>query len=44
MRFDEKSISAALFKRKQAELQNELDAAHESVAETEGRMTIDRSN
>ena len=39
MRFSEKSISAALFKRKQAELQHELDAAHESLAETELRMT-----
>jgi site-specific DNA recombinase len=43
MRFSEKSISAALFKRKQAELQHELDAAHESLAETELRMTIDRA-
>ncbi len=42
MRFDEKSIPAALFKRKQKQLQSELDAAHESLAETEGRMTIDR--
>jgi site-specific DNA recombinase len=42
MRFDEKSISAALFKRKQAELQSELDAAHQSLVETEDRMTINR--
>jgi site-specific DNA recombinase len=42
MRFAEKSISAALFKRKQTQLQSELDAAYESLAETEGRMTIDR--
>jgi hypothetical protein len=42
MRFGEKSISPTLFKRKQAELQTELDAAHESLAETELRLTIDR--
>jgi site-specific DNA recombinase len=42
MRFSEKSISPALFKRKQAELQAELDAAHESLTETELRLTIDR--
>jgi hypothetical protein len=42
MRFSEKSISPALFKRKQAELQAELDAAHGSLAETELRLTIDR--
>ena len=42
MRFDEKSISAALFKRKQADLQRELDAAHQSLVETEGRMVINR--
>jgi hypothetical protein len=29
LRFTEKSISAAPFKRKQAALQHELDAAHE---------------
>ncbi len=43
MRFSEKSISVALFKRRQAALQHELDAAHESLAETELRMTIDRA-
>jgi site-specific DNA recombinase len=42
MRFDEKSIPAALFKRKQAELQSELDAAHQSLVETEDRMVINR--
>jgi hypothetical protein len=42
MRFGEKSISPALLKRKQAELQTELDAAHESLAETELHLTIDR--
>ena len=42
MRFDEKSISAALFKRKQKQLQGELDAAHESLAETDERMAINR--
>jgi site-specific DNA recombinase len=42
MRFTEKSISPSLFKRKQAQLQAELDAAHESLAETELRLTIDR--
>lgn len=43
MRFDEKSIPAALFKRKQSELQSELDAAHQSLIETEDRMVIDRA-
>jgi site-specific DNA recombinase len=42
MRFTEKSISAALFKRKQSQLQSEIDAAHESLAETDMRMAIDR--
>jgi site-specific DNA recombinase len=42
MRFTEKSIAPGLFKRKQAQLQAELDAAHESLAETELRLTIDR--
>ncbi len=44
MRFTEKSITPSLFKRKQAQLQAELDAAHESLAETELRMTIDRAH
>lgn len=41
MRFGEKSISPELFKRKQEQLQDELDAAHTSLAETEQRLTID---
>jgi site-specific DNA recombinase len=44
MRFTEKSIPPSLFKRKQAQLQAELDAAHESLAETELRMSIDRAH
>jgi site-specific DNA recombinase len=44
MRFSEKSISAGLFKRKQAQLQAELDAAHESLGETELRLSIDRAH
>jgi site-specific DNA recombinase len=44
MRFTEKSIPPSLFKRKQAQLQSELDAAHESLAETELRMSIDRAH
>jgi site-specific DNA recombinase len=42
MRFTEKSISAALFKRKQAQLDAEIEAAQESLAETDERLTIDR--
>ncbi|MGH2911805.1 MAG: recombinase family protein [Solirubrobacteraceae bacterium] len=41
MRFAEKSISPTLFKRKQEQLQAELDAAHESLAESERRLQID---
>jgi site-specific DNA recombinase len=41
MRFTEKSISPALFKRKQDKLQTELDAAHESLAKSEQRLTIE---
>jgi site-specific DNA recombinase len=41
MRFTEKSIPPSLFKRKQAQLQTELDAAHESLAETELRAAHD---
>jgi site-specific DNA recombinase len=44
MRFTEKSITPSLFKRKQAQLQSELDAAHESLAETELRMSIDQAH
>jgi site-specific DNA recombinase len=40
MRFQEKSISAAVFKRKQATLEDELAAAHESLAETEGSLQL----
>jgi site-specific DNA recombinase len=42
MRFAEKSISASLFKRKQGELEDEIHAARQSLAETDERMTIDR--
>ncbi len=41
MRFTEKSISASLFKRKQAQLDDEIRAAQESLAETDERLTID---
>jgi site-specific DNA recombinase len=41
MRFNEKSISAAVFKRKQAVLEDELAAAHESLAETETALQLD---
>jgi site-specific DNA recombinase len=41
MRFDERSISPALFKRKQEQLQAEMDAAHESLAQSEQQLTID---
>jgi site-specific DNA recombinase len=41
MRFVEKSISPKLFKRKQDQLQGELDAAHESLAESERQLEID---
>ncbi len=44
MRFSEKSIAPSLFKRKQAQLQAELHAAHESLGETELRMSIDRAH
>jgi site-specific DNA recombinase len=43
MRFSEKSISPSLFKRKQAQLHSELDAARQSLAETDLRMTIDQA-
>jgi hypothetical protein len=42
-RLDEKSISAALFRRKQAQLQSEIDAARQSLAETDLRLTIDHA-
>ena len=41
MRFGEKSISPALFKRRQETLQTELDAAHESLAESKQRLNIE---
>ena len=41
MRFAERSISPALFKRKQDQLQAELDAAHESLAQSEAQLAID---
>ncbi len=40
MRFTEKSVSASVFKRKQATLDDELDAAHASLAETEGALLL----
>jgi site-specific DNA recombinase len=43
MRFAEKSISAALFKRKQSELQAEIQAASKSLTETDTRMAIDQA-
>jgi site-specific DNA recombinase len=41
MRFAEKSISPSLFKRKQDKLQAELDAAHESLTESNQRLRLD---
>ena len=41
MRFGEQSISPELFKRRQEQLQTELDAAHESLAESQQRLTIE---
>jgi site-specific DNA recombinase len=40
MRFSEKSISTSVFKRKQATLDDELEAAHTSLAETEGALQL----
>ena len=40
MRFNEKSISAALFKRRQQQLQTELDAAYGSLADSERQLEI----
>jgi site-specific DNA recombinase len=41
MRFSEQSISGELFKRKQEQLQTELDAAHSSLAKSEQQLSID---
>jgi site-specific DNA recombinase len=41
MRFGERSISPTLFKRKQEQLLAELDAAHESLAQSEQQLAID---
>jgi site-specific DNA recombinase len=41
MRFKEKSISTAVFKRKQATLEAEIDAAQTSLAETETTLQLD---
>jgi site-specific DNA recombinase len=41
MRLAEQSISPALFKRKQDQLQAEMDAAHESLAQSEQQLAID---
>jgi site-specific DNA recombinase len=41
MRFEEKSISASVFKRRQATLETEIEAARVSLAETEQRLEID---
>jgi site-specific DNA recombinase len=43
MRFEEKSISAAVFKRKQAKLDDEIAAAEESLAQTDLRLQIDQA-
>ena len=40
IRFAEKSISPTVFKRKQAVLEDELEAAHNSLAETEGALSL----
>jgi site-specific DNA recombinase len=40
MRFSETSISASVFKRKQAKLDDELEAAHRSLAETETTLQL----
>ena len=40
MRFAEKSISPKLFKRRQDQLQTELDAAHQSLAESQRQLEI----
>jgi site-specific DNA recombinase len=42
MRFSEKSISAAVFKRQQAQLEQEIAAAQQSLAETDLRLRIDQ--
>ena len=44
MRFSEKSISASVFKRKQAALDDELEAAHASLAETEGALQLNATH
>lgn len=44
MRFEERSISASVFKRRQAKLEQELQAAHDSLAETEQRLTINAND
>ncbi|MHB8243682.1 MAG: recombinase zinc beta ribbon domain-containing protein [Solirubrobacteraceae bacterium] len=41
LRLREESISPKLFKRRQAQLQAELDAAHHSLAESERQLDID---
>ncbi len=44
MRFAEKSISAEVFTRKQAKLDAELAAAHQSRAETEGQLKLEQDD
>jgi site-specific DNA recombinase len=44
MRFGEKSISAEVFKRKQAKLDAEIAAAKQSRAETEGRLKLEQDD
>lgn len=44
MRFSEKSISAEVFKRKQAKLDEELLAAQQSLAKTEGQLRLEQDD
>jgi site-specific DNA recombinase len=44
MRFAEKSISAEVFKRKQAKLDAEIAAAKQSRAETEGQLKLEQDD
>jgi site-specific DNA recombinase len=44
MRLREKSISASVFKRKQAQLESEIAAAKASLAETDQLLTIDQTH
>jgi site-specific DNA recombinase len=44
MRFGEKSISPAVFKRKQDKLEAEIEAAQKSLAETETRLKLEHQD